>query len=656
MYVTHDINYGIIYMEHFYVINNYTHSVPSFVYISLDTAEGECVGHWMWECALFLPYIKNIKIPFKILLHTQKEFKTNILTDFGIHDVIYSTNMNKDPRGGQTWQEQYVLPQDSEYILYVPTFFYLWNTTVSTTLFFESLTLFRNHYLDIIPDHTKNISVSYVKRSKRENYTINMREFVNQDEFETTLQYHDVHMIDIDHMTSLTPQFQDIIKSNTIIVEMGSAFTINAAFLASNSHIVIINDTFNYNTCDCPFFHIFRKLMKERNNSVEIFSYGSHRESFHIDINAFTHILKRIYLNRTCCIICNHSEFEMINTFPHFPIMAISNDLAVEHFFDFNLISCNRCNCLQLKYHVDPSILYSDVYMNSYFSPLWKEHHEHFSNFILKNTNSSSFLEIGANRGDLYTLLSKERMIDYTTLDMFKHSELPSEIKFVHGNCESFDFTGYKSIILSHVFEHLYSPRTCIANLRKANINEVFISIPNFDHLLEEQSLQLLNSQHIFYCGMKYIIYLFSLFNYRCNKHFSCDGNLKSNMFHFVYDHIISPVYIPSTPIQLYKEIYVDRIKTIEQFQVPTNCYIAPSGMYGQFFYYFLNEKKNIIGFLDNNKQRHNKKLYGTDKFVYSPHDVDYYNTTVIICDCPYKDEIIQGLKQICDSIKFLLL
>ena len=643
-------------MDHFYIINNCpTNIPPPFVYISLDTSEGECVGHWMWECALFLPYLKEIQKPFKILLRTSKTFKTNILADFDCCDIVYSPNMTQDPHGGGSWQEQYVVPQESEYVMYVPKFFYLWNTSVSSTLFFESLALFRNHYLDKVQNHNKCIPLSYVQRSRKENYSTNKREFINQDEFETMLHQHNVHMIDTDRLTSITPQFQDIIQSNIIIIEMGSAFTINAGFFASNSHIIIINDAFNYHNCDNPFFHIFRKLMEERKNTVEIFSYGSHRIPFHVNIPEFTDIVKRISLNKAYCIICNHSEFETINSFAHFPIMAISNDLAIEQFFDFTLIACSRCNCLQLKHHIDPSILYSDMYMNSYFSPSWKDHHIYFSEFIVTNTNNCSFLEIGANRGDLYNLLSKEKSIDYTTLDMFKHSELSSDVRFVHGNCESFDFTGFTSIILSHVFEHLYSPRTCIANFRKANVYEVFISIPNFDQLLREQSLQLLHSQHIFYCCIDYIIYLFSLFNYRCNKHTIYNGNFKSNMFHFISDNEMSPLPIPSMSIQLYKEIYVDTVQKIQQLQFPPNCYIAPSGIYGQFFYYFLNQKENVLGFLDNNTERHNKKLYGTDKLVYSPHAIDYQNSTIIICKCPYQNEIIHGLKEICDSVQLLI-
>ena len=64
--------------------------------------------------------------------------------------------------------------------------------------------------------------------------------------------------------------------------------------------------------------------------------------------------------------------------------------------------------------------------------------------------------------------------------------------------------------------------------------------------------------------------------------------------------------------------------------------------------------KENIIGFLDNNSQRHGKKLYGTDKLVYSPINIDYTNISIILCDCPYKDEIYKGLKEICPDIQFI--
>jgi hypothetical protein len=269
---------------------NTTTDTP-FIYVSMDTAEGTgCVGHWIWECALFLPYIKDIQkkttIPLKILLNEKRRYKTNILADFGFYegDIVYSTKMAND---GETLQEQYVVPVENEYMMYAPKFFYLWKTSVNTPEFFEALERFRQFYISTLQPITKSTSIMYVARSKLENYAANKREFINFDDFCMLLDKKGVNILNIDTLSSLTPQFQAILSAKTIIVEMGSAFTINAAFIASNSHIIVINDNFDYNRCSYPFFQIFKNLMSIRNNTIEIFSHTQFGESFTIDLTKF---------------------------------------------------------------------------------------------------------------------------------------------------------------------------------------------------------------------------------------------------------------------------------------------------------------------------------------------------------------------------------
>ena len=58
--------------------------------------------------------------------------------------------------------------------------------------------------------------------------------------------------------------------------------------------------------------------------------------------------------------------------------------------------------------------------------------------------------------------------VDYTTLDMFRNNELPTSVKFIKGNCETYCYSGFNTIILSHVFEHLYNPRKFIENIKNS--------------------------------------------------------------------------------------------------------------------------------------------------------------------------------------------
>jgi len=284
------------------IVNTFTNNNNiQHVYVSLDTAEGSCVGHWLWECALFLPYIKVLKktLPYtlKILLHDSKRYKTNILSDFDFYetDILYSSKMISDHRGRGNWQETFVIPEESEYIIYLPKFFYLWETNIHTSLFFDCLTRFREYYIQKIPDTSKSIPITYVARSRKENYANNYREFINKDEIRTMLEENKVNIMDVDTLTSLVPQFSQILTSKTIIVEMGSAFKINAGLLASNSRIIVINDLWDYYNVDAPFFHILRKLMNERNNTIEIFSTGA--------IKPFT-VDKEYLEKRVCELIC----------------------------------------------------------------------------------------------------------------------------------------------------------------------------------------------------------------------------------------------------------------------------------------------------------------------------------------------------------------
>jgi hypothetical protein len=264
------------------------------------------------------------------------------------------------------------------------------------------------------------------------------------------------------------------------------------------------------------------------------------------------------------------------------------------------------------------------------------------------------FLEVGANKGDLYKLMKGQRDVEFMTLDMFKDAKLPDEIKFIEGNCETFDFTGFSNVILSHVFEHLYSPLTFIKNIRTAGVTNVFISIPNFDMLIQEKSLLTINSQHTFFCGFDYIIYMFSLYNYRCDMSYIYNGNIKSSMFKFILDQATLPKNLPSIDIQLYRNIYIDKIQQICIVEIPENTYIMPSGIYGQIYYYVIKNKDRILGFLDNNVQRHGKLLYGTNKMVYLPSGIDCNTATIIVCDCPYKNEIVLGLKELCASVRII--
>jgi capsular polysaccharide biosynthesis protein len=266
-----------------------TSNNPKHIYCLLDTKDAsDCVGHWIWECAIFLPYVQTLRRilannTLTILLCNKKRYKRNILQDFHISesDIAYSESMT----GNSIEQSNHVVPMESEYVAYVPHFLYFHGVTTNTTLFFHYVNTFRSYYMKV-PLEKKTIDVLYVRRSKKEHYKGNFRHCMNMDETLAMMERNGVTMMDVDEFSSLQPQFDMVLRSKVIIAEMGSAYSINGCFLATNSHIIVLND---YNNLYDPFHEYMRvqkKLMLDHNNTFESFVVKhTEKTPFSIDVD-----------------------------------------------------------------------------------------------------------------------------------------------------------------------------------------------------------------------------------------------------------------------------------------------------------------------------------------------------------------------------------
>lgn len=631
-----------------------------FVYLALDTLEGsECFGHWIWECGLFLPFVseieKQVGKPIKLLLRSQKKFKDIILRDFGFgaDRIDYCDNLIQI---GDDWQEKCVHPLHNNYSIIRPPFFFVWQTYKSK-LFYRCLARFRDHYGCNKPT-VKSIPVLFIPRTSRENYTLNKRGFVNDEEVRSMLQRNCCHILDLDNITSFQDQIRMVLSAKTIIVEFGSAFTVNCCLMGHDSHVLVFNDYYDLQNSDVSFIQIMRLLLGASGITYDVLSRQTDAKAdFTLDI---ADLEKRITRSRSKCVICN-GELDELAAFPKFPMMAVSYPKIKDVFYNKRIGCCRTCFCAQLIDLVDPAILYSTLYMNATMSPGWMHHHRCFANFLLECTGTEdTFLEVGANKGTLYKLLLDKRpALQYAVLDMYHDSALPTEIKFIQGNCETYDFTGHNNVILSHVFEHLYEPRLFVEQLRSAKVKNLFIAIPNFERLLEKGSLEMINSQHTFYCGLDHINYLLGTHGYRSRRVLTYDGPVESYMIHYSFD-LIEKIAMPRCDYFALYELYVGKVGRLHSLTIPPGTYICPSGLYGQYLYYFMNKaaRANVIGFLDNNMARHEVLLYGTDKLVYHPDKVSLSkDNTIIVCSCPYTGELLEGLRaRFGSEVKYIII
>ena len=269
------------------------------VFCSLDTREGsDCFGHWIHECATFLPKILKLKTYYpdiKILLHTKRRFKLNTLIDFGFQetDIVYSNTMV--PASAckcYIWHGDMCLDRTHNYhgwvmpeiqsLTFIPHYTFSTATGVSNTLFLENVKEFQSEYGVTQYTGPKTIPILYLIRSRKENYSMNAREFANLDGFVDMIKRHNVYILDIDTLSSLKEQAAIVMRAKIIIHEYGSA-TVNSTFFSKNAHTLLLN-TFGQGEC---LVKLFDHLIKENGTIWESFKSKYAWDNIVIDLQAF---------------------------------------------------------------------------------------------------------------------------------------------------------------------------------------------------------------------------------------------------------------------------------------------------------------------------------------------------------------------------------
>jgi len=349
-------------------------------------------------------------------------------------------------------------------------------------------------------------------------------------------------------------------------------------------------------------------------------------------------------MERKTCVICS-TKLCMLYTLDDMPISlsvttdSVENDIISQQYVSY----CTYCGCVQLSNLIDPNILYGTSHNLTFMLPMWNEHHEQFYKFILETIQYDSIMEIGGSSGALYNKI-KSSHLEYSCIDVCAPSFDTNSINYIIGNCEEYSFSNVNCIAMSHVFEHLYNPAKFIDNIAN-NIKSIYISIPNMEYLLENKSSSIIHYEHTYFIDKYFMEYLFSqkefeLIHYKEFKNHSLFFEFRKtncNPLNIVFrDNIYKHMY----------DIYNNIVDRFMKYHIPPNSFIIPGGHMGQLLY-SINKPISILGFLDNDVAKHNKRQYGTPYCIY-PYDI--LNTykdqeiNIYIYAGPYTNEILKQL------------
>lgn len=354
-------------------------------------------------------------------------------------------------------------------------------------------------------------------------------------------------------------------------------------------------------------------------------------------------------VKRTHCLFCDAclSSIKKINQPIYECIDGENGDWTMEYGY------CPECFSVQLMSLMEPEILYDE----HYFQPLnqsylWIHHNISFVQFIIHHLNTdthNSILEIGSSSFCLGKHLSlyypKYTVFDYT----LKNANPKENITYIEGNCETYQFTE-NTIVLSHVFEHLYNPKAFIQNCCKNKVKNIFIAVPS----MEDPNQLHVTNQHTFLYSEKDLEYLFGLSQYKVNgkvQYNSTDHSFPCLFYHFVWtDSVVQVERQYSNTRHLYTYHYLT-----QQFTIPEKTFLSTCGMFSLITYELIVNKENVLGIIDTNQKKQGKRFGNTQLLVYPYAKLKTYGKeTSILVIHPKMNNIIQQIKDTNTDIQIL--
>jgi hypothetical protein len=195
---------------------------------------------------------------------------------------------------------------------------------------------------------------------------------------------------------------------------------------------------------------------------------------------------------------------------------------------------------------------------------------------------------------------------------------------------ENFVFNGsFDALVHSHVFEHIYNPNDFMHNLSNfiPEGKRLIFSLPNMKKMLERKYTNCINFEHTVFLTEDYVDYLLGKYGFSI---------LKKEYFkedHSIFYSTIKSHQVKKTPLPLglyadnkaifneyiaYYKALINRIN-LKLTESSKPLYLFGAHIFTQYLISFGLNTEKIICILDNDKNKKDRRLYGTNLKVDSP-------------------------------------
>jgi hypothetical protein len=365
-------------------------------------------------------------------------------------------------------------------------------------------------------------------------------------------------------------------------------------------------------------------------------------------------------------VINGNEDLEHLYTFNSFPVFMGTSvaSRAQDLVSDMSFWISRSSGMIQLNPLLPLDVLYPEAHGAGLVGGSWSLHHQRFAEFISK-FNPESVLEVGGAHGILAKNYQAIKRIPWTILEPNPTPVEGCEAKFIKG----FFDENYRvsetpdAVVHSHVFEHIYDPAQFVKNLAGflQSGKLVIFSVPNMRVMLERKFTNCLNFEHTVYLSDEFIEFLLRSNGFSINeKYYYLDDHsifyAAQKMDEKSIDKLQEGFYEKNKNLYLsYIEFHLSLIASINEKVAShqnRNIFLFGAHVQSQYLIGFGLNVNRIVAILDNDNNKHGKRLYGTDKLVMDPTELSELESPLVIIRAgTFTNEISIQLKSINPSV-----
>lgn len=371
------------------------------------------------------------------------------------------------------------------------------------------------------------------------------------------------------------------------------------------------------------------------------------------------------------CPISYSKNFKKIYSIKNFPVfMGVSKTKKKYIFQDLNWWINKNSGNVQIHPKVNLETLYFKSHGSGTVGKTWQDHHQMFFNLI-KPYLIGNICEIGGgNNSVIFKIKNFAKIKKFYCFD--KNLKLNRNHKKVTKVKEFFNLKTFKNkklnlkfdlIIHSHTFEHLYNPDNFLnlINIILGEKGKHIFTMPNMRPMIKKGFANCMNFEHPFYFDEGLVDNLLKKNNFKILKKKFFKKNhsimyvtekkiLSNKIFYKKYN---SNFKIFQNLFKFWKNDINQINKKIKNHH---NIFIFGAHIFSQMLLFNGLNYGNINGILDNDSNKVNNYLYGTNFKIYSPMHLKKYRRPIVILRAgAYNNEIKKDiLKNVNSRTKFI--